>query len=74
MNSRYLAEGGATLDVCQARSCPGDPNGRVSVLGTDGSVVRWYDGELAPDMVVDASFSADGRAVWLPLDRIGGGT
>ena len=37
------------------------------------SVTTWYGGELAPDDVHDASFSGDGTAMWLLLDRRVGG-
>ena len=53
-----------------APDCPTD---RVIVHEADGTSVAWYSGELAPARLYDASFSQDGSAIWLLLDRVTGG-
>ncbi len=67
---RWVAAGGAYLG-CDP-SCPGDAQTRIWVRDSKGSLVYWYSGELAPARVFDASFSADGRSIWLLLDRMDG--
>ena len=68
--SRWLAQGGRYLDTCTTPDCPID---RVSVWDADGGNVSWYAGQLAPDKLLDASFSEDGSAIWLLLDRVENG-
>lgn len=69
--ARWVAPGGATFDGCSSW-CGGDAQGRVWVRDSNGSRVQWYSGELAPARAVDASFAADGRSIWLLLDRTDG--
>ncbi len=73
--SRYVAAGGASLVLCGSEtSCtePPRPGGTVWVWGDAATATAWYSGELAPARLVDASFSADGRSIWLLLDRAKG--
>ena len=73
--SRYVAAGGASLVFCgSATSCtePPRPGGTVWVWRGVDSATGWYSGELAPARLLDASFSADGQAIWLLLDRAEG--
>jgi hypothetical protein len=69
--SRWVAPGGATFDGCSS-ACGGDAQRRIWVRDSNGSRVQWYSGELAPARAVDASFAADGRSIWLLLDRTDG--
>ena len=48
------------------------PPGTVRVLEATGALTNWYRGELEPARLLDASFSADGRSIWLLLERIDG--
>jgi hypothetical protein len=61
--SRYVAEGGAELVRTDTA---------VTVQPPGGATTTWYSGDLAPATLADASFGADGRSVWLLLDRIEG--
>ena len=70
MSSRWVAPGGLTLDMCDT-GCDTLPDGTVSISGP-GGVRQWYAGEIGPAHLVDASFSPDGRTVWLLLDRVEG--
>jgi hypothetical protein len=58
---RWVAEGGAVLESSGVATA------------ADGTRTRWYDGELDPSTLLDASFSSDGRSVWLLLARTDGG-
>ena len=73
LQSRWVAPGGLTLDACETgTSClDAAPGGTASISGP-GGVREWYAGELAPARLLDASFSADGRSIWLLLDRVAG--
>lgn len=65
--ARWLTQGGAYIDTCVPPNCTID---RVNVWDADGNNVSWYAGQLAPDELRDASFSQDGSAIWLLLDRV----
>jgi hypothetical protein len=73
LQSRWVAPGGPTLDWCKTgTSClDAAPDGTASISGP-GGVTEWYSGELAPARLLDASLSADGRSIWLLLDRVAG--
>lgn len=83
-SARY-GQRGARLEVCERGrgqstggepehyDCPDELMGGVVGDAPGASVTTWYGGELAPDRVHDASFSGDGIAMWLLLDRRVGG-
>ena len=83
-SARY-GQGGARLQLCERGrdqstggepehyDCPDELMGGVVGDAPGASVTTWYGGELAPDDVDDASFSGDGTAMWLLLDRRVGG-
>ena len=83
-SARY-GQGGARLQVCERGrgqsangepehyDCPDELMGGVVGDAPGAGVTTWYGGELAPDDVHDASFSGDGTAMWLLLDRRVGG-
>ena len=83
-SARY-GQRGARLQVCvrgrgqstggepEHYDCPDELMGGVVGDAPGASVTTWYGGELAPDRVHDASFSGDGIAMWLLLDRRVGG-
>jgi hypothetical protein len=58
------------LDFCST-GCPTLPDGTASVSGPAG-VSEYNAGNLAPARLVYASFAADGRSIWLLLDRMEG--
>lgn len=71
-SSKY-GQGGARLQLCPG-DCPENlPTSAVVGEAPGGSATTWYQDELAPDDVDDASFSGDGTAMWLLLDRRVGG-
>lgn len=67
--TRSLGAGARLLFCRPAGFCPDDRLGQVLTQDASGEVATRYAGELAPDTVHDASLSADGRSVWLLLDR-----
>jgi hypothetical protein len=68
---RWIAGGGAALDMCAGSSSP-STSAEVRVTDVGCKVVDWYASELAPATFSSASFSADGRSLWLLLDRLEG--
>jgi hypothetical protein len=67
---RYVAAGGATLVRCTV-SFTACPESGVWVFDDGKAPLEWLGGEL-PDLM-GASFSADGRSVWLMFDQASGG-
>jgi hypothetical protein len=61
MGERWLAPGGRTVRL-----------GLVTAQGVTVGGVEWYNGQLAPAVAHKASFSRDGRSLWLLLDRAQG--
>ena len=70
MQERWVAPGGLTMDFCTT-GCLTLPDGTASISGPEG-VTEYTAGDLAPARLVYASFSADGRSIWLLLDRVEG--
>ena len=70
LQERWVAPGGLTMDFCTT-GCLTLPDGTASISGP-GGVSNYNAGELAPARLVYASFSADGRSIWLLLDRMEG--
>ena len=69
--SRYWAAGGLSLDL-QWTESPEYRGGTVAMLDAAGSPTNWYRDELAPARLFDASLTADGRSIWLLLERLDG--
>ena len=65
---RSVTVGGLSLSFAPS---PGEPQ-TVVATSNDGSATPWYQSDLSPDTVVDASFTADGTAAWLLLSRASG--
>ncbi len=72
MGARWLAPGGSTVYVCGGGDCTASEDGLVSTIADDGTATQWYDGQIDGAQVRDASFSADGRSVWILLDQVEG--
>jgi hypothetical protein len=70
LQERWVAPGGLTMDYCSTE-CDTLPNFRVSISGP-GGVSEYSAGDLAPARLVYASLAADGRSIWLLLDRVEG--
>ncbi len=68
---RFVAAGGRTVSRCDADTCT-STGGAASVQDPTGRNTVWYSGELMPARLVDTGFSADGRSLWLLLDRVDG--
>jgi hypothetical protein len=85
LRSAPYGQRGARLQLCERGhgestngetghyDCPDELMGGVVGDIPGGTVTTWYGGELAPDVVDDASFGGDGTAMWLLLDRRVGG-
>jgi hypothetical protein len=61
--NRYIAPGGTALQL---------PIRTVQTRDAQGNAIDWYADELAPASLLDASFSADGRSIWMLFDRLDG--
>ncbi len=70
LQERWVAPGGLSMDFCLT-ACLTLPDGTASISGPEG-VTEYSAGDLAPARLVYASFAADGRSVWLLLDRMEG--
>lgn len=75
LESRWVAAGGAELWQCRSGTyspCNKTPQQGVRTQDALGNLTEWYSSEPAAESLLDASFSADGRSVWLLLDRTEG--
>jgi hypothetical protein len=80
--TRYVAAGGSWLTVgaCQSVLDLCVPNGqlmdgtyqnRVVVADAAGNSTTWYDNDVEGARLMQSSFAADGRSIWLLLQRTG---
>ena len=80
--TRYVAEGGnwltigacqSVLDLCvpSGQLFDGTYQNRVVVADAAGNSTTWYDNDVEDARLMQSSFSADGRSIWLLLERTG---
>jgi hypothetical protein len=69
--ARWVTEGGRQLITCsKGPDCATDS---VAVQDAEGKTVEWYAGTVPDAHLLDASFTADGRSIWLLFDRVEAG-
>lgn len=70
--ARWLAPGGSTLYECVGEGCSAVEDGFVSTVAEDWTTTLWYDRQIDGALVRNASFAADGRSLWILLERVDG--